>query len=98
MTQPGVACVDGPIAQALPHRTRCDRETNVRADLRSDTVTRATPAMRKAMADAPVGDDVYDEDPMVNALQDRMAELAGKEAGLYLSSGTQSNLAAVLSH
>ena len=73
-------------------------ETDVRAALRSDTVTRATPAMRKAMADAPVGDDVYDEDPMVNALQDRMAELAGKEAGLYLSSGTQSNLAAVLSH
>ena len=73
-------------------------ETDVRADLRSDTVTRATPAMRRAMADAPVGDDVYDEDPMVNALQDRMAELAGKEAGLYLSSGTQSNLSAVLSH
>ena len=73
-------------------------ETDVRADLRSDTVTRATPAMRKAMADAPVGDDVYDEDPMVNALQDRMAELAGKEAGLYRSSGTQSNLAAVLIH
>jgi len=72
--------------------------SGVRADLRSDTVTRATPAMRDAMATAIVGDDVYDEDPTVNALQDRMAELAGKEAGLYLSSGTQSNLAAVLSH
>ena len=83
-----------PDQQSTPFSA--DGPTGIKADFRSDTVTRATPAMRKAMADAPVGDDVYDEDPMVNALQDRMAELAGKEAGLYLSSGTQSNLAAVL--
>ena len=67
-------------------------------DFRSDTVTVAGPAMREAMAAAPVGDDVYDEDPTVNRLQDRVAELAGKEAALFLTSGTQSNLSAVLSH
>ena len=72
--------------------------SSVRADLRSDTVTRASAAMRDAMANAEVGDDVYDEDPTVNALQDRLAAMAGKEAGLFFSSGTQSNLAAVLSH
>ena len=70
----------------------------IRADLRSDTITRATPEMREAMASAEVGDDVYDEDPTVRALQDRVADMAGKEAGLFFSSGTQSNLAAVLSH
>lgn len=73
-------------------------DDGVRADLRSDTITRATPGMREAMASAVVGDDVYGEDPTVNALQDRLAELAGKEAGLFLTSGTQSNLAAVLAH
>ncbi len=70
----------------------------IRADFRSDTVTRATPAMREAMAAAEVGDDVYGEDPTVNALQERLAEMAGKEAGLWFPSGTQSNLSAVLSH
>jgi len=70
----------------------------VRADFRSDTVTRATPAMRRTMAEAEVGDDVYGEDPSVNALQNRLAEMAGKEAGLWFPSGTQSNLAAVLAH
>ena len=72
--------------------------TRIHADLRSDTVTRATPGMRDAMASAEVGDDVYGEDPTVLALQEHMASLAGKEAGLFFSSGTQSNLAAVLSH
>ncbi|HAZ56635.1 MAG TPA: low-specificity L-threonine aldolase, partial [Acidimicrobiaceae bacterium] len=71
---------------------------DIRADFRSDTLTRATPAMREAMASAEVGDDVYDEDPTVNALQERLAAMAGKEAGLFFSSGTQSNLAGVLSH
>ena len=70
----------------------------IHADFRSDTITRATPAMREAMANAEVGDDVYDEDPTVNALQERLAAMAGKEAGLFFSSGTQSNLAGVLSH
>jgi len=73
-------------------------EGQSRADFRSDTVTRATPGMRQAIADAPVGDDVYGEDPTVNALQDRIAELTGKESALFFPAATQSNLAAVLSH
>ncbi len=60
-------------------------------DLRSDTVTRPTPAMREAMARAEVGDDVYGEDPSVNALQERVAALLGKEAGLFVASGTMAN-------
>jgi threonine aldolase len=60
-------------------------------DLRSDTVTRPTPAMRRAMADAEVGDDVYGEDPTVNALQDAFAERVGMEAALYVPSGTMAN-------
>lgn len=67
-------------------------------DLRSDTVTRPTPEMRRAMADAPVGDDVYGEDPTVNALQDRAAEILGKEAALFVPSGTMGNLVSLLSH
>jgi threonine aldolase len=67
-------------------------------DLRSDTVTQPTEAMRAVMADAPVGDDVYAEDPTVNRLQQCMAELTGKEAGLFLPSGTMSNLIALLAH
>ena len=60
-------------------------------DLRSDTVTRPSPAMRRAMADAEVGDDWYGDDPTVNRLQDTAAELAGKEAALYLPTGTLCN-------
>ncbi|HEU4814022.1 MAG TPA: low-specificity L-threonine aldolase [Xanthomonadaceae bacterium] len=67
-------------------------------DLRSDTVTRPTPAMRAVMAAAPVGDDVYGDDPTVNALQARLAGDLGFEAGLFLPSGTQSNLVALLAH
>jgi threonine aldolase len=67
-------------------------------DLRSDTVTRPTPAMREAMARAEVGDDVYGEDPTVNALQRRLADELGFEAGLFVPSGTQSNLLALMSH
>jgi threonine aldolase len=67
-------------------------------DLRSDTVSRPTDAMRRAMAAAEVGDDVYGEDPTVNALEDRAAELLGKEAGLFVASGTQGNLVAQLAH
>ncbi len=69
-----------------------------RIDLRSDTVTQPTPAMRRAMAEAPVGDDVYGEDPTVNRLQEVTAALLGKEAALFLPSGTQANQVAVLSH
>ncbi|MEQ8483693.1 MAG: low-specificity L-threonine aldolase [Pseudomonadales bacterium] len=67
-------------------------------DLRSDTVTRPTAAMREAMLRAPVGDDVYGEDPSVNALEAQAAELLGHQAGLFLPSGTQSNLVALLTH
>jgi len=56
-------------------------------DLRSDTVTKPTPAMRKAMAEAEVGDDVFGEDPTVNALQEKVANLLGKEAALFVPSG-----------
>ncbi len=62
-----------------------------RVDLRSDTVTRPTPAMRRAMAEAEVGDDVYGEDPTVNALQEEAARLMGKEAALFVPSGTMGN-------
>jgi len=67
-------------------------------DLRSDTVTRPTPAMRVAMAEAEVGDDVFGDDPSVNALQEKIAALLGKEAALFMASGTQSNLVAIMSH
>jgi threonine aldolase len=67
-------------------------------DLRSDTVTKPTPAMRQAMAQADVGDDVYGEDPTVNRLQEIAANLLGKEAGLFVPSGTMGNLAAILAH
>jgi len=60
-------------------------------DLRSDTVTRPSPGMRRAMAEAPVGDDQYGEDPSVNALQQRVAGLLGKEAALFVPSGTMAN-------
>ena len=67
-------------------------------DLRSDTVTRPTPAMRAAMAEAEVGDDVFGEDPTVNRLEAVAAERFGHEAALFVSSGTQGNLLALLSH
>ncbi len=67
-------------------------------DLRSDTVTQPTAGMRKAMMEAPVGDDVFGDDPTVNRLQAIAAERAGKEAGLFLPTGTQSNLAGLMAH
>ena len=67
-------------------------------DLRSDTVTQPTAAMRDAMMAAPLGDDVFGYDPTVNALQARVAELLGKEAALFVPTGTQSNLVAIMSH
>lgn len=65
-------------------------------DFRSDTVTRPTPLMRQAMAQAEVGDDVYGEDPTINRLETRAAEMLGKDAGLFVTSGTMGNLLAVL--
>lgn len=67
-------------------------------DLRSDTVTRPSATMRQAMLHAEVGDDVYGEDPTVNRLQELAAEMSGKEAGLFVPTGTQGNLLAILSH
>jgi threonine aldolase len=65
-------------------------------DLRSDTVTKPSPAMRRAMAEAEVGDDVYLEDPTVNRLQDQAAEIFGREAGLFVPSGSMGNLACIM--
>lgn len=67
-------------------------------DLRSDTVTQPTPEMRAAMMAAPLGDDVYGEDPSVNALQDTLADMLGFEAALFVATGTQGNLCAILGH
>ncbi len=67
-------------------------------DLRSDTVTQPTEAMRKAMADAEVGDDVFGDDPTVNRLEAVVAERLGKEAAVFVTSGTQSNLCALMAH
>jgi threonine aldolase len=67
-------------------------------DLRSDTVTRPSVGMRRAMMDAEVGDDVFGDDPTVNRLQALLAEMLGFEAGLFMPSGTQSNLAALMTH
>jgi threonine aldolase len=67
-------------------------------DLRSDTVTKPSPAMREAMGRAEVGDDVFGDDPTVNKLQEVAADRFGMQAGLFFPSGTQSNLAAVMAH
>ena len=65
-------------------------------DLRSDTVTRPSPAMRRAMMDAELGDDVFGDDPTVNRLEGRAAEMFGMETALFLPTGTQSNLCALV--
>ena len=67
-------------------------------DLRSDTLTMPTPGMRRAMAEAELGDDVFGEDPTVNRLEARAAELLGKEAGLFVASGTMGNLVSQMAH
>ena len=67
-------------------------------DLRSDTVTQPSAAMRAAMQAAPLGDDVFGDDPSVNALQEKIAAMLGFEAALFVPTGTQSNLCAILSH
>ena len=67
-------------------------------DLRSDTVTKPSPEMRRAMAEAEVGDDVFEDDPTVKALEARAAELLGKEAGLFVTSGAQGNLVSLMAH
>jgi threonine aldolase len=70
----------------------------MKVDLRSDTVTQPTPAMREAMLAAPLGDDVFGDDPSVNVLQDKIAAMLGFEAALFMPTGTQSNLCGLLAH
>ena len=70
------------------------RTNDTSVDFRSDTVTQPSKEMRFAMANSRVGDDVYGDDPTVNELQNKVANLLGKEAGLFVTSGTQSNLCA----
>jgi hypothetical protein len=77
----------------------CEKENNMEyVDLRSDTVTKPTPEMREAMAEAEVGDDVFRDDPTVNKLEAMAAERLGKEAALFVPSGTMGNLIALLVH
>ncbi|HEV7346006.1 MAG TPA: low-specificity L-threonine aldolase [Devosia sp.] len=71
---------------------------SLRYDFRSDTVTKPSPGMRAAMASAEVGDDVFGDDPTVNRLEQRMAAMLGKDAAIFVPSGTQSNLLALMSH
>jgi threonine aldolase len=78
--------------------TEAVREPRPRIDLRSDTITRPTAGMREAMASAEVGDDVYGDDPTVNRLQTQVAARFGFESALFFPTGTQSNLAALMSH
>ena len=79
--------------------TDCSSQTSdFIVDFRSDTVTQPSKAMRYAMSNSKVGDDVYGDDPTVNDLQNKVAALLGKEAGLFVTSGTQSNLCAMLAH
>jgi threonine aldolase len=85
-----------PAAPRTP-RDRSDIEAALRLDFRSDTITQPTEAMREAMRDAEVGDDVFGEDPSINALEAEAARLFGKEAGILVASGTQGNLLAQLS-
>src|SRR5450432_2665662 len=84
--------------RAVPDRLAVDSRAMKIIDVRSDTVTQPTEAMRRAMASAEVGDDVLGDDPSVNALEELAAELLGKEAALFVSSGTQGNLVAQLAH
>src|SRR2546428_2785427 len=84
------------ISSAMP--TRYSAAPMPPVDLRSDTVTRPTPEMRRAMAEAEVGDDVFGDDPTVIELEARAADLLGKEAGLFVASGTMGNLVSQLAH
>lgn len=74
------------------------KSVEMTVDLRSDTVTQPTPAMRQAMLAAPLGDDVFAGDPSINTLQDQLAALLGFEAALFMPTGTQSNLCAIMAH
>jgi threonine aldolase len=85
------------MAVTLPTASPLDLDTALSLDFRSDTITQPTSAMRDAMRNAQVGDDVFGEDPSINALEAEAARLFDKEAGLFVTSGTQGNLLALLS-
>src|SRR5438128_3028341 len=85
------------MAVTLPYAPTSDADAALRLDFRSDTITQPTPAMREAMKTAQVGDDVFGEDPSINALEQEAARLFAKDAGLFVTSGTQGNLLALLS-
>ena len=93
--EPTTAIVDRPVAMHGVSRSVRRHESHdmprKALDFRSDTVTRPTPGMRAAMAAAEVGDDVFDEDPTVHRLQERMADMLGKEAAVFVPSGSMSN-------
>ena len=96
---PAAAAAINPLALAYGSAAAAPQTRGLAVvDLRSDTVTRPTPAMRAAMAAAVVGDDVFGDDPTVNSLQARIAALLGFEAALFMPSGTASNLCALLTH
>jgi threonine aldolase len=84
------------MAVSLPYAPQTDAETALRLDFRSDTITQPSPAMREAMKNAQVGDDVFGEDPSINALEAEAARVFQKDAGLFVASGTQGNLLALL--
>src|SRR4051812_17590908 len=83
--------------QSIPSR-EASTELLTTVDLRSDTVTKPSPEMRRAMAEAEVGDDVYGEDPTVNRLQQRAAEIFGREAAIFVPTGSMGNLIALKIH
>jgi len=85
------------MAISVPPAPRADAEAALRLDFRSDTITHPTAAMREAMASAPVGDDVFSEDPSINALEAEAARIFQMPAALFVASGTQGNLLAMLS-
>ena len=88
----------GKVAVQAPQPVTLHSAAMTVIDLRSDTVTRPTAEMRRAMADAEVGDDVFGDDPTVRALEERAAALLGKEAGLFVASGTMGNLVSQMAH
>jgi threonine aldolase len=88
------------MATQIQHKPSRHSEPVIRAaiDLRSDTVTKPSAEMRRAMAEAEVGDDVYGEDPTVNRLEERAAQLFGREAAIFVPSGTMGNQIAIKIH
>ena len=86
------------LAQPETSQSSAEQKTKTALDFRSDTVTRPTPEMRRAMAEAEVGDDVYGEDPTVNRLEERAAQIFGREAAIFVPSGTMGNQIAIKIH